>query len=509
MSVGVVLLGLAVAVMIGQVIATENLTPLIYAALGLAICVVSLAIVKDWRAGFYVFIIWLLLEDLFRKYMGNNMIIYFAKDALVIVIYFSFFVPFRGRRRAPLYGFPFLIYLSLFFWLGIIQCFNSGSPSLLYSLLGFKLYFFYIPLMFVGYALIRTDEDLRRFLTINMGLAGAVAAVGLVQSIVGPSFLNPAHLAPDIRELSLLYRTAPISGESLYQPNSVFVSAGRFDSYLLLAWLLGLGSAGYTYLRRPRGRTIIFAGLALVAVSAVMCGGRGALIHILSAGLILPAAFLWGSPWRRRQTQRVVRAIVRTAAGAGIAVLIAVLLYPEAVGARWSYYAETVLPSSPTEQLSARLETYPVQEFEKAFTQGGWILGHGIGTASLGVQYVSRWLGQHPPDFGVESGYGDIVLEFGVLGLLLWFLWTAALLFYAWKIAKKLRQTTYFPVAFAIFWLAFLILYPITYGTLNGYQDYILNAYLWLLIGILFRLPALAGDPVQALRPMNGLADAP
>jgi amino acid permease len=64
-------------------------------------------------------------------------------------------------------------------------------------------------------------------------------------------------------------------------------------------------------------------------------------------------------------------------------------------------------------------------------------------------------------------------------------------------------------VAFAIFWLAFLILYPITYGTLNGYQDYILNAYLWLLIGILFRLPALAGDPVQALRPMNGLADAP
>jgi hypothetical protein len=103
MSGGVVVLGLLIAGMVGQVIAAEDVRPLIYAALGLAVCVVSLAIVKDWRAGFYVFIIWLLLEDLFRKYMGNNMVIYFAKDALVTVIYFSFFFPFGKRRRAPLH----------------------------------------------------------------------------------------------------------------------------------------------------------------------------------------------------------------------------------------------------------------------------------------------------------------------------------------------------------------------------------------------------------------------
>jgi hypothetical protein len=498
-SVGVLVLGVWVAWMASRWIAAEDLTSLIYAALGVVGCVIVLAIVKDWRSGFYIFVVWLLFEDFIRKYMGNNMAIYFAKDALVAITYFSFLASVR-RREAPLYHFPFMFFWSLFFWLGIMQCFNSGSPSLLYSLLGFKLYFYYVPLLFVGYALIRTDKDLRRFLTISMGLAGAIAALGIVQSIVGPSFLNPRVIAPEIQLLSTLYRVAPVSGAILYQPNSVFVSAGRFDLYLLLAWLMGLGSAGYLLLRRRRGQIIIFAGLAIVAVATVLCGGRGALLYAMGSGLILAAAFLWGAPWRWGQAHRLLKMIWRTAAAAGIAVLIAVFVFPEAVGARWSYYAETILPGSPAEELTARLESYPVQEFERAFTQGGWVLGHGIGTASLGVQYVSRWLGQQPPDIGVESGYGSIVLEYGILGLFLWWLWTAALLISAWKIVRKLRQTVYFPLAFAFFWYAFLILYPMTYGSLSGYQDYILNAYLWLLIGILFRLPALADEPAHAVK---------
>ena len=109
------------------------------------------------------------------------------------------------------------------------------------------------------------------------------------------------------------------------------------------------------------------------------------------------------------------------------------------------------------------------------------------------------------PNIGVESGYGNIMLEYGLLGLFLWFLWTAALLIYAWKIVRKLRQTVYFPVAFAIFWFAFLILYPATYGTLNSYQDFIFNAYLWLLIGILFRLPKLANGIENGMTPTTTL----
>jgi hypothetical protein len=41
-------------------------------------------------------------------------------------------------------------------------------------------------------------------------------------------------------------------------------------------------------------------------------------------------------------------------------------------------------------------------------------------------------------------------------------------------------------------------LVPLTFGGLQPYQDFILNAYLWLLLGVLFRLPKLAVDAQSA-----------
>jgi hypothetical protein len=43
-----------------------------------------------------------------------------------------------------------------------------------------------------------------------------------------------------------------------------------------------------------------------------------------------------------------------------------------------------------------------------------------------------------------------------------------------------------------IFWYAGLLLLPMTYAGIQAYQDYVLNAFLWLLLGILFRLPTLS-----------------
>jgi hypothetical protein len=328
--------------------------------------------------------------------------------------------------------------------------------------------------------------------------------LGILQSIIGPSFLNPRILAPDIRDLSLLYRYSPESHQSLYQPNSVFVSAGRFDAYLLVSWILGLGIAAFLLLRRFRGRTAIFASVGIIAVALLMCGGRGVLVYAIVSTIILAVGFLWGAPWRLGQTHKLIKAIGRTLVVGIISIAIIASLYPKEVGVRLAYYAETMLPNSSTQQVTNRLQDYPIQEFEKAFGQGGWVMGHGIGTASLGVQYVSRWLGQKPLAIGVESGFGNLVLEYGILGLLLWWLWTAALLISIWRIVRRLRQTAYFPLAFSIFWFVLLLLYPMTYGTLNFYEDYVYNAYLWLLVGVVFRLPALVDQ--NARLPTSGLS---
>jgi len=92
----------------------------------------------------------------------------------------------------------------------------------------------------------------------------------------------------------------------------------------------------------------------------------------------------------------------------------------------------------------------------------------------------------------VESGYGTLVVEMGVMGLLLWLVMSLAILFSTWKVVKKLRGSPLFPVAFVIFWYAFYLLYPSTFAGMAAYEDFLLNAYLWLLLGVLFRLPNLA-----------------
>jgi len=63
--------------------------------------------------------------------------------------------------------------------------------------------------------------------------------------------------------------------------------------------------------------------------------------------------------------------------------------------------------------------------------------------------------------------------------------------FSAWKVVKKLRGSPLFPLAFVIFWYSFMVLVPLTYNGLNTYQNFVMNAYLWLPIGVLFRLPTL------------------
>jgi O-antigen ligase len=97
-----------------------------------------------------------------------------------------------------------------------------------------------------------------------------------------------------------------------------------------------------------------------------------------------------------------------------------------------------------------------------------------------------------PPESPVESGFGDIMLETGILGLVLWLVMSSAVVLSAWRVARKLKGSPFFPLAFMIALYAFLLLFPMTFAAMQAYQDFILNCYLWLLIGILFRLPTLA-----------------
>jgi hypothetical protein len=173
-------------------------------------------------------------------------------------------------------------------------------------------------------------------------------------------------------------------------------------------------------------------------------------------------------------------------------------IYPEAFLGRLAVYSETLDPRSPASELVHRARDYPLKNFLAAFDYDRWPYGYGIGTISLGGQYVARFFNARPTVGAVESGFGCLIIEMGIGGLLLWFVLAAAILISAWRVVRQLKGSPWSPLAFMIFWYAFILLVPLTFEGLQPYQDFILNAYLWLLLGVLFRLPKLAVDAQSA-----------
>jgi hypothetical protein len=475
------------AYQVSQVILANDFTFLALIAIAFAGCAVLVAILNDWRRGLYLLVWWILFEDFVRKYLGNNMGIYFAKDFLALALYLSFFRA-RMAKKIDKFKIPFLVPLLIFFWFCVIQIFNPASTSIYYGILGLKINFLYVPLIYVGYSFVESETDLRRFLTYVCVLIIIVAALGLAQAIIGPTFLNPRYIQEDIRDLSTAYRAAPISGLTAYRPTSVFVSTGRFQDFLMVSWIITLGFGGYLLLRTKRSRTIAFTAVGVVASASIMSASRGVFMWNAGATLVMIAGFLWGAPWRQREAIRVLRAIQRTSLLIGLSLMLLLTIFPNELGSRIAIYSETLMPDSPASELINRTQNYPLKQLGYAFDHPRWPYGYGLGTCTLGTQYVIRIMHAQPMSIGVENGFGNMLVELGIVGLILWILLIIAIVVSAWKVVLVLRGTPWFPLAFSICLYAILLLFPMMFAGNSPYQDYVLNANLWLFLGILFRL---------------------
>ncbi|HKN76539.1 MAG TPA: hypothetical protein VJW94_15270, partial [Candidatus Acidoferrum sp.] len=290
--------------------------------------------------------------------------------------------------------------------------------------------------------------------------------------------------------LSSLYRVTA-SGISAYRPTSVFVSAGRYADFVMVAWLLVLGFSGYLLLRQRKGRNFAFISIAVAAAGAFLTASRGAFLWAIINGIATSVAFIWGAPWRQGEALRAFRGIQRAALGIALGLVLVFIAFPDELLSRVSIYQEALTPGSSTSELTHRSWTYPVENFLGAFNYERWPYGYGIGTVSLGGQYVARFFKAKPAVVGVESGYGALVVEMGIVGLILWLVMSVAILFSAWRVVKKLKGSPWFPLGFVIFWYAFVLLFPATFAGIQPYEDFLLNAYLWLLLGVLFRLPSI------------------
>ena len=459
-------------------------------ALLLAGVVLALVILSRWRLGLYLFLVWVVFEDFARKYLGNDIYTFFGKDILLAVVYAAFFLR-RGPRSEKLFRPRFWLPLIAFFFWATMEAFNFRTPSPIYGLLGLKLYFYYVPLMFIGYALVRTEFELRRFLLFNMLVAGVVSFLGIIQAIFGQQLLNPEVLDESLRDLGDLNRVSPITGLVFNRPTSVFVSDGRFSAYLILMFIVGLGTIGYLIQKKWVWSKAIYLCFGLVFTAILLSGVRTAFLFGAFSIVAMLAAMYWGQRLNREQVRRIYKTLRNLAMLGAAGTLCLIIFFPTALASRWAFYTETLSPQGRGSVLQLRVWSYPVTELVRVFSMPEALLGRGLGTASLGSQYVTRFLHAPPPGISVENGYGQMLLEVGLPGVILWLIFTSAVVLSCWNVVKRLRNTPLLSLSFAVTWYAIVVLFPLTYVGLSTYQDYIVTAFLWILIGVLFRLPQL------------------
>ena len=93
---------------ISQFVTENDWNALGLIVIGIAGLAFAIRILNNWRQGLYIFFGWLFFADFARKYLGNNMAIYFAKDFLVLLVYVSFLLVRRNSREKTAFRPPFL-----------------------------------------------------------------------------------------------------------------------------------------------------------------------------------------------------------------------------------------------------------------------------------------------------------------------------------------------------------------------------------------------------------------
>jgi len=448
------------------------LPALIAAFIGIAVLPLVL---RDWRVGFWLFIVWLPFEDLVRKYAGNDIRTYIVKDLLFCVALVGLARHLRDHRawrnalgsaRTPLLA---LLGLAI----------AMSAPAVLRDwrlpLIGMRLNFGYAPLVAVGYFLALDLRRLRRTLMLLGLLAAAVLMLGVIQTVIGPSFLSPRQATPGLSHLVLIRRDAA-SGASVYRPTGTFVDPSRYASMALIGLTIAL--AVLSIRLRRLTRAVVLLAFVPAALAVWGSGGRSTVV----VAIMLVVAAILGQA--RHRTRRIVTAGVLIATSLGAFAI----LYPKEFDSRFAYYWHSLDPRSSQSEWAFRGTIY-TRSFQGGLALGG-PFGHGTGTQSLGQQYVfggaSRDLeGLYP----VENGYATVAYEWGWFGLAFWVIWSYAWTRRLFRCVREVRNTALATAAWILTaWIAAL-LFAEFYAGVAFFQNYVSNAYFWLFSGMVFGMP--------------------
>lgn len=443
--------------------------------------------VSRWRQAVRVAMILLILEGAVRKWVfpGAQDLVYFAKDVFFLGAYLGFL---RQRNRIRFRPLPIpLLYGSLIAaaLYGALEIFNPQLPNLLVGALGFKAYFFYVPLLFLVPAAFPSDGELARFLRRYALLAIPVGLLAVAQFFSSPtSFLN-TYARPG--EGEFFYATT-FGSSTHVRVTATFSYITGYSSYLVATAVLVLGLLGVMGWRF-RGNLFLFASLGMILLGMLTTGSRGPIVILV---LLFPL-YWWLAVSRERGGGATFGRIL-----IGL-ILVGVVLGFTAGEALQAFYGRMLGSSDvPFRMVAPFLQPFYV------FPESG-LLGFGIGATHQTAAAVTPGLLPYSWTRGilVESETGRVMLELGAIGFLLVYFTRLFLAVYAFRQIGRLRTRFHRTLAT----MSFLFLLPQVLG--GGVFEVVTGVYYWFFAGLLMAAIRLDQEAVRAAAARAAPAPAP
>jgi hypothetical protein len=434
----------------------------------------------DWRLSLYGLLAYLPVSGVAIIFeVPNRAVAVLAKDLLfVIPAYLGALAWVTARRgRAGFPGAPTRL-IVLFSLLVTVQILNPAVPTLLVGAIGAKVWLLYIPLLFLGYHLVRSQGDLFRLLGLMSIGAVIPAVIGLVEVVLvhtgqaATVYNLYGESANDVTQNFSV--TSYEGGGALHRVASTFSFQAQYYAFLVAmvavtyAWSRGA-------LAERSGRFLGRLVWLLMIIAALLSGSRGAFIFV---PLLVLLTVLLESGLSPRGLGRFVAPAALVAAAAAT------------IGA-----ASATVVSFATDLSRGYIADVFINGFRRAL-EITWV-GLGTGTDTNASRYVIGQEDLFAQTGGwFESWYVKLVLELGVLGLLLMLMLLTLLIRRGFAAHRRVHDPRLKAVSAAL--LAFLI-WNLIYNVKGGWVDIDpVNVYFWLFVGVLLKLPRLeARAPAQ------------
>lgn len=419
--------------------------------------------ISRWRRAVQLAMVLIILEGALRKWVfpGAQDLVYFAKDVFLLGAYVGFFRErHRLRDRIPrLPGLAALLSAAALY--GLLEVLNPRLPNLLVGALGFKAYFFYVPLLWVVPAAFSSAGELARFLRRYVLLSIPVGLLAVAQFFSSPTSILNTYARPGEGEI---FFATTFGSSSFVRVTGTFSFISGYASYLLAMAILIMGLLGASHWRF-RGNLAMFLALSITLLGILMTGSRGPLLML---AFLLPL-YWWLVVARERGGGAIFGRIILA-----LSLVLGLVSYA-GQDALSAFYGR----ASAGSDIAARLIA-PFQQPFDLLTHAG-LFGFGIGATHQTAVALTPGVVPYSWTRGivVEGETGRIMLELGGAGFLLMFIIRLALALSALRRSRLVRHPYFRGVATGCFlFLVAQIIGGVVFDVVTG-------VYYWFFAGLL------------------------